>query len=289
MRTETHIPGVLTMHGPESRRLPVIFDSPHSGTQYPGDFGYAVDARILRFGEDTFVNELFQNAPRHGAALLEAHFPRTYIDPNRPEDDLDERLLEAPWHGPLAPGIKTRSGIGLIWRLASENMPIYSRRLTIAEVRNRIDRYYRPYHRALDETIARARSEFGAVWHINCHSMPALSDLRSPEGPGRPRPDFCLGDRDGTTADAAFVRFVREFLQDLGYRVTVNDPYKGVELVRKHGRPADGLNSLQIEINRALHINEETRTKSPNFARLKADVDRLIAAICGYAQGRLGG
>ncbi len=279
-----HIPGVLTLHAPEGLSVPAVFDSPHSGREYPADFGHAVARRILRFGEDTFVDELFASAPRYGAFLLEAHFPRTYIDTNRPEDDLDQRLLEEPWPGPLSPGAKTRSGIGLIWRVASETQPIYDRRLSLAEVRHRIATYHRPYHQALDDVIADTHRKFGAVWHVNCHSMPSTSDRRSPEGPGRQRPHFCLGDRDGTTADPRFVRFVHEMIGDMGYRVTVNDPYKGVELVRRHGRPGEGRHSLQIEINRGLYLDEETREKAAGFARLAADVDRLIGGICAYVR-----
>ncbi len=281
---ERHIPNVLTLHAPTGAEVPVIFDSPHSGTVYPEDFGFAIDYQVLRKGEDTFVHELFDAAPANGAHLLEAHFPRTYIDPNRPEDDIDEKLLNAPWPGPLNPGIKTKSGIGLVWRLAFETVPIYGRILSIGEVQNRIETYHRPYHGTLDESVASLKKHFGKVWHINCHSMPALSDARSPEGPGIARPDFCLGDRDGTTAEPGFVRFVFDFLKAKGYNVAINDPYKGVELVRRYGDPANGSNSLQIEINRRLHINEDTREKNENFARLKADVDALVGAICGYAK-----
>lgn len=283
---DRRIPGVLTLESPASPEVPVVFDSPHSGTVYPEDFDYAVPQRILRMGEDTYVEELYAAAPRFGAAFLHAHFPRAYIDANRTAADIDQDLLDEPWPGPTAPSIKTSSGIGLIWRLARPGHPVYARKLTVAEVRARIDTYHVPYQRTLMEAVNRARQRFGGVWHVNCHSMPAVSDENSPEGPGIRRADFVLGDRDGTTCEPEFTEFVADELGAMGYRVVLNDPFKGVELVRMVGAPAEGRHSLQIEINRGLFLDDATKAKTAGFDKLKADITTLIGRICDFAKAR---
>ncbi len=280
------IPGVLTLEAPTAPEVPVVFDSPHSGTVYPKDFDYVAPEHIVRTGEDTFVEELYAAAPRFGAAFLQCHFPRAYIDANRAAADIDQELLDAPWPGPVTPSIKTTSGIGLIWRLAKPGCPIYSRKLTVAEVKARIDTYHEPYQRALMETVSRVKQRFGGVWHVNCHSMPAVSDERSPEGAGIRRADFVLGDRDGTTCSPDFTTFVASEIRAMGYRVALNDPFKGVELVRMVGAPAERCHSLQIEVNRDLFLDDSTKAKTAGFAKLKADITTLIGRICDYARAK---
>ena len=154
--------------------LPLIFDSPHSGTAYPPDFGYAAPFDLLRRAEDAFVDELFAAAPVHGASLLAALFPRSYIDPNRHEADLDVSLIDGDWPHALAPTRRSRRGMGLIRRILKNDLPVYDRRLTVAEVRARIDNYHRPYHAELKEMLDAAHGRWGCVWHVNCHSMRAL-------------------------------------------------------------------------------------------------------------------
>jgi N-formylglutamate amidohydrolase len=281
------IPGVLTLEAPMAPEVPVVFDSPHSGTVYPEDFDYAAPEHVVRTGEDTYVEELYAAAPRFGAAFLQAHFPRAYIDANRTTTDIDQDLLEEPWPGPVVPSIKTTSGIGLIWRLARPDCPIYARKLTVAEVKTRIEAYHQPYQHTLMETIGRVRERFGAVWHVNCHSMPAVSDEGSPEGPGIRRADFVLGDRDGTTCAPGFTRFVAGELGAMGYRVALNDPFKGVELVRMVGAPTEGRHSLQVEINRDLFLDDSTKVKTVGFEKLKADITTLIGRICDFAKSQV--
>ncbi|MBL6945828.1 MAG: N-formylglutamate amidohydrolase [Rhodospirillales bacterium] len=280
------IPGVLTFLEPETKAAPVIFDSPHSGTDYPEDFQYSASETILRMGEDTYIEELYAAAPELGASFLQAHFPRSYIDPNRTILDIDQELLEDTWPGDVTPSIKTESGIGLIWRVARPGYPIYNRRLTVAEVQGRIDKYHRPYQDALMTAIAKTKEQFGAVWHINCHSMPGVSDERSPEGPGIERAEFCLGDRDGTTCSPEFTNFVAEQLRDMGYNAVLNNPFKGVEIVRMVGAPDEGRHSLQIEINRKLILNDETKEKVADFETLRANLTKLIGAIGEFAKAR---
>lgn len=183
---------------------------------------------------------------------------------------------------------KSRLGHGLIWRLCPPDIPMYSRKLTIAEIEARIQGYYRPYHRALRYAMEQMLDRFGRVYHVNCHSMPAVSaPMTGRPGGTRRRADFVLGDRDGASSSTDFTSLVRETLEGMGYAVAVNDPYKGVELVRAYSNPAAGRHSLQIEINRALYMDEDEFRPSPNFASLKADIDALVAAVCDYASAQV--
>ncbi len=270
---------------PAGVRVPLVFDSPHSGRDYPDDFHASVSVDMLRQAEDSYVDELYAAAPAHGATLVTARFPRTYIDPNRSLLDIDASLLEAPWPGPAVPGRKTQLGVGLIWRVLDSGEAIYARKLSVDEVKRRIVRYHQPYQRAVKDALDAAHAHFGAVWHVNCHSMPAMSGRISEEGPGKPRADFVVGDRDGTTCAPEFTALVAGRLRDMGYDVRLNDPYKGVELVRAFSDPAAGRHSLQLEVNRRLYLDERTREKSAGFERLRADLERLIAGLAAYAAG----
>lgn len=280
------IPGVFDLWLPEQAAVPVVFDSPHSGADYPVDFDTIAPEARLRRAEDMFVESLFDSAPSMGATLLAALFPRSYIDPNRALHDLDRRLIDGVWSGDLRMSDKSRLGHGLIWRLCPPDIPMYGRKLTVAEIEARIQGYYRPYHRALRYAMQRTLDRFGFVYHVNCHSMPAVSSPMTAAGGSRRRADFVLGDRDGTSCDPTFTALVRETLQGMGYAVAVNDPYKGVELVRAYSDPMGGRHSLQIEINRALYMDEDNFHPSPNFARLKTDIDSLVAAVCDYASAQ---
>ncbi|HXN15706.1 MAG TPA: N-formylglutamate amidohydrolase [Usitatibacter sp.] len=276
----------FTLFEPTAQGVPLVLDSPHSGTDYPDDFRPAVAPEMLRQAEDSYVEELFAAAPHLGATLIAARFARSYIDPNRSLLDIDVSLLESTWPGPAFASRKTELGIGLIWRVLDSGDAIYARKLSIDEVKQRIVRYHQPYQRALKRALDAAHEHFGAVWHINCHSMPAVGGRVAEDGPGRPRADFVLGDRDGSTCEAAFTALVAGALREMGYEVKINDPYKGVELIRVFSDPAAGRHSLQIEVNRRLYMNERTREKSAGFALLKNHLDRLLKTVAGYAAER---
>ena len=265
--------------------IALVLDSPHSGEWYPDDFDHLPPREIVRRAEDTHVARLWRDAVEHGATLLEARFPRAYIDANRSLEDIDADLLSDPWPGPVAPSRKTAQGIGLVWRLARGGTPMYGRKLTSAEVRARIDNCWHPYHAALDALVDERHRAFGAVWHVNCHSMPAVGDALS-DDPGRERADFVLGDRDGTTCEAAFTDLVAGAVRAMGYSVAINDPYKGVEIVRKHGRPRDHRHSLQIEIKRTLYMDEDTLVPNAGYDKLERDLERLSRTLAGYVRSR---
>lgn len=277
------VAGVVFRRDPIAPEVPLVFDSPHSGTEYPADFGYACPLEILRTSEDTHVDDLYGEAPHHGASLIGALFPRSYIDANRNLADVDEALLDAAWPGRLAPGEKTRLGMGLVRRLAKPELPVYDRLLTVAEMEGRIARFYAPYHATLQAVLDRLHRKFGAVWLVNCHSMPARGSRMSSDGPAAVRADFVLGDRDGTTCAPEMTDFVARLLRGRGYSVKINDPYKGVEIVRRHGRPVERRHALQIEVNRALYMDERTLVPNAHYATLKADLTHLIAGLASVA------
>ncbi len=270
-------------HDPPGPPLPLVLDSPHSGEWYPDDFDHAPPRAIVRQAEDTHVARLWRQALSHGATMLEARFPRAYIDANRSLADIDLALLADGWPAPVAPSRKTEQGIGLVWRLARGGMPMYARKLFAAEVQARIDRCWLPYHNELQSLLDAQHRAYGGVWHINCHSMPAVGDALA-DDPGNTRADFVLGDRDGTTCAPAFTQLVADTARGLGYSVAINDPYKGVELVRRHGRPDENRHSLQIELKRTLYMDEVTLEPNAGYGRLERDLGHLAGVLAGFVR-----
>ncbi|HSC65310.1 MAG TPA: N-formylglutamate amidohydrolase [Caldimonas sp.] len=280
----------FVVHGPSAPRVPLVLDSPHSGFDFPADFGSRLDEFDLREGEDCFVDQLYLPATERGVGLIAALAPRTYIDLNRHAGDIDLALIEGGrWPGQHVPSSKARLGKALVWRTLDDGRDIYDRKLSVAEVQRRIEVFHRPYHAAVHERIEATHARFGRSWHIDCHSMNAIGGVQGEGGEGRARPDFVVGDRDGTTCDPGFTEFVRAFLANLGYDVRVNDPYKGVELVRAYSNPAEGRMSLQLEINKRLYMDEATRTPSAGFEPLQRQLMALVDAVIEYTAGELAG
>jgi N-formylglutamate amidohydrolase len=276
-------------HGSRMPERPLVLDSPHSGFDFPADFGSVLSEFDLRDGEDCFVDELYLPATERGVTLIAARAPRTYIDLNRHAGDIDLELVEGGrWPGEHVPSGKSRLGKALVWRTLDDGRAIYDRKLSPDEIERRIERVHRPYHAALRDAIAATHARFGRSWHINCHSMNAVGGAQGEGGAGRARADFVVGDRDGTTCDAEFTELVRGTLAAMGYDVRVNDPYKGVELVRAYSNPAEGRMSLQLEINTRLYMDEATRTRNANFESLQRQLLELVDAVLDYTQSALG-
>lgn len=277
------IPGVLWRRDPKATEVPLVFDSPHSGSEYPEDFRFCCSLDVLRTAEDAYVDELYAAAPDLGATLIAAVFPRSYLDPNRAADDLDTTHIDGLWPTPLTPSHRTRAGLGLVRRVARPGIPIYDRKLTAAEVMARVERYHIPYHRELGEACDRVHRKFGMVWHVNCHSMPSQRGSKK----GGHCADFVLGDRDGTTCAVEFTDFVARILRGRGYTVRINEVYKGVEIVKRQGRPKFNRHSLQIEVDRALYMDQKTLEKTPGFGPLQYDITYLIEALKGFVGAQL--
>jgi N-formylglutamate amidohydrolase len=266
---------------PEQQTIPFVFNSPHSGNRYPAEFlaNSNLDALSIRRSADHFVDELFGDAPELGAPLLLAHFPRAYLDVNREPYELDPRMFD----GPLPPyvnigSMRVAGGLGTIPRIVAENMNIYRKRLPVEEGLARIETIYKPYHACLRRLIARTHARFGLGVLIDCHSMPgnirlAGSDLR---------PDFIIGDRYGTSASAELSRAAMQFLEGMGFTAVRNKPYAGGFITEHYGRPVRGLHALQIEINRALYVDEITLEKRSEFPLIAAALSTFMRQMADF-------
>ncbi|MBI1272530.1 MAG: N-formylglutamate amidohydrolase [Alphaproteobacteria bacterium] len=275
------IPGLIKVFEPDfgKPRIPLVIDVPHSGRTYPADFAYSCPFPMLRQTEDAYVDELVVGAVDMGATVIVAQFPRAYIDVNRAEDDIDPMVIDGQWSKPLRPTERTLHGLGLVRRMCKAGVPMYQKPLPMAEVETRLNQFYRPYHRVLERTLRNLSKQAGHVWLINAHSMP--SSWPTAEGGAQRRPDFVVGDRDGQSCDPAFTRSCAHVLRDLGYSVDVNDPYKGVEILRRHGRPHEGFHALQLEISRALYLDEDKVARTANFPKLQNRMREFFTKLIG--------
>lgn len=275
------VDSVFEIIRPDHRTLPVVFASPHSGNNYPASFIAAskLDASALRKSEDSFIDEVYGTAPQHGAPLIRALFPRAYLDPNREPFELDPGMFSdalpsyVNTHSP-----RVAAGLGTVARVVATGAEIYRDKLTFAEVADRIGRYYRPYHRALQELVENTRKSFGWCLLIDCHSMPSVGGPMDAD-PGNTRVDFVLGDCFGAACDPAIADHVEKVLSGAGYTVTRNTPYSGGYTTVHYGHPAAGVHVLQIEINRALYMNENTYERLPGIAELTRDIGMLIESL----------
>jgi len=262
---------------------PVLLDSPHSGFDWPADFQPAAPRAAILTSCDAFVDELWSDAPAAGATLLAATFPRAYIDTNRAETDLDPALLDAPWPGPLAPTDYSRRGMGLIRRLALPGIPMEARPLSVAAVAHRITQHYRPYRAALATALDAIHARHQIAYHLNLHSMKSRGNEMNVDG-GAPRPDVVVSDRLGTTAHPAITLWLAERFRAAGLSVQINDPYRGGDLVGTFGQPARGRHSVQIELNRALYLDEARNARSQNFNAVRATLAAITRDFCDYTR-----
>ncbi len=266
---------------------PLVLDSPHSGTDYPQDFGHVCDLATLRRAEDTHVEKLYSFAPALGVAWVEAHFPRSYLDANRNVTEIDPSMLSGVWPEDLglqdaAVQSKLRLGKGLIWRMTDDGFALYNQPLSVAEVQTRIANCWQPYHAAVGSAIDAAHARHGYSIHINCHSMPAVSSSHATDFPGLVHADFVIGNRDNTTSSESLVLFIQEQLAQHGYNVAINHPYKGVELVRRYGKPEQHCHSVQLEINRKLYMDENTLSIHAGVDTLKGHLQSLVQQLLAY-------
>lgn len=269
------IPGILRLTAPAGPFAPVLLSVPHAGRDYAGDFKTVCPLPLLRQTEDSYVDELVARAARHGAAMITALFPRALIDVNRAVHDLDPAVIDGVWPEPLSPGGRTLQGLGLVRRLCRNGVPMYDAPLPVEEIERRLRQFYHPYHRVLARELANLQRRFDETWLIDCHSMPS----QAVNGSAAPSADFVLGDRDGAACDPGFTELAARILRSLGYRVAVNDPYKGMEILRRYGRPAQKQHALQVEINRALYLDETNCERTAEFNTLCDDLDNFFGQI----------
>jgi N-formylglutamate amidohydrolase len=266
---------------PAEQRLPLVLASPHSGVDYPAEFLAVsrLDPLTLRRSEDSYVDEIFGAAARLGAPLLRARFPRAYLDPNREPFELDPAMFEDE----LPAFVNTRSprvrvGLGTIARVVATGEDIYAKKLKVAEAMARIDRLYRPYHRALRQLVTVTHERFGGYLLIDCHSMP--SGIVPTERPSRRgRTDIVLGDCHGTSCHPMIMETAHRTLSAKGYSVARNTPYAGGFTTAHYGKPGTGGHCLQIEISRALYMDERNFDRKPYLGQLTEDMRDLAAVL----------
>ena len=274
------------MFRPAVPRSSVIFASPHSGRDYGAEFlaRTVLDPLALRSSEDAFVDRLFACAPQHGAPLLAARAPRAWIDFNRSADELDPALIEDVPRLPLTPRIG--AGLGVVPRVVSGGRAIYRGKLARVEAEARIAGAWRPYHAGLRALMEATRAQFGRAVLIDCHSMPHEALEASQRGSGSP-PQVVLGDRFGTAAAPELVARVEAAFAGVGLRVARNAPFAGAYVAEHYGRPDEGWHVVQVEIDRALYMDEQRILPSPRFAVLQTALARVIAEIAAIDRDEL--
>lgn len=280
------MPRAVQIFEPDQPTSGVVFGSPHSGRLYPPDLlsSAQLDPLALRSSEDAYLDLLLAPAPQHGAPLITTQVPRAYVDFNRAETELDPALIEGAPRGMANPRIG--SGLGVIARVVAGGRPIYRGKLALSEAERRIATYWRPYHQALDALLERQRARFGRAILCDMHSMPSEA---TPVGLLRNirRPEVILGDRYGAACDPAILTDIEAVWRRAGFRVARNAPFAGAYILQRHGRPAQGVHAVQIEIDRVLYLDERRVEPGPRFegfCQVMAEVVAEIAAI-GAATG----
>ncbi|MFO8124883.1 N-formylglutamate amidohydrolase [Yoonia sp.] len=263
---------------PETRTTSVVFASPHSGRDYPASFlrRAVLNASEIRSSEDAFVDQLFHAAPSHGAPLLTANAPRAYVDLNRGADELDSALIEGVRRSGQNP--RVASGLGVIPRVVANGQHIYSGKLTLVEAHQRIAQYWRPYHDQLQTLLDESHNACGEAILIDCHSMPHEA-LENVGPPGSARPDVVLGDRFGATAAGSIVERIEAAFASAGLRVARNMPFAGAFITQHYGRPSRQQHAIQVEIDRALYMNERTLEPNGSFEAFRTLLTGVIAEL----------
>lgn len=265
---------------PAQQRVPYVFNSPHSGRHYPANFRATsrLSAHDLRQSEDVAVDALFSGVVEIGAPLLVANFPRAWLDVNREPLELDPKLIEDPLPAHAnSHSMRVSGGLGTVPRLVAERTAIYDGKISLNEVMSRIDGVYRPYHDCLADMMASTISRFGLGVLVDCHSMPSKGPQSDDDE--AVRPDIIIGDRYGTSCNGTITQELLSRFAQKGYRVARNKPYAGGFITTHYGRPSKGLHAVQIEINRALYLDETTLEPNAHFDALAKDITQIMSHL----------
>jgi N-formylglutamate amidohydrolase len=279
----------FTILHPENRSAPVVFASPHSGNVYPQDFvdNALLDPIALRRSEDAFVDEIYDSCLIFGSPLLKANFPRAYLDPNREPYELDPAMFESKLPSYVnVDSPRARAGLGTVAKMVTNGSNIYRDKLDFEEVRSRIENLYHPYHGALRQLIEETRHQYGTCLLVDCHSMPSIGGPMDNDQ-GNTRTDIILGDRFGSSCAPWITDLAQSILEKEGFIVKRNRPYAGGFTTHHYGTPADHVHALQIELNRALYMNEESVTRLPELEDIKKRIESLIKQLCSIDPQRL--
>lgn len=263
--------------------MPLVLASAHSGMDYRDDFLAAarLSPLALRRSEDSFVDELFSPALALGAPMLTATFPRAYCDPNREAWELDPAMFDDPLPGWVnTTSARVNAGLGTVARIVATGEPIYRDKLRFADAEARVRTCWMPYHAALSGLIEETQALFGGCVLIDCHSMPSAGPAAAKPDGADPAPDIVLGDAFGTSCAGPIVDHIERVLRGQGYRVRRNDPYAGGYVTRHYGRPRERVHAVQIELSRALYMDEARYTRVAGFARVQSDLAAMLASLC---------
>jgi N-formylglutamate amidohydrolase len=266
------------------RAAPVVVTSPHSGCDYPEAFLAAsrLSAHDLRQSEDMYVDALFAEAANFGATLITARYPRSFVDLNRGANEIDPDLVEddLPVHREQSLP-RVQAGLGTIPRIVAEDTPIYEDKLSIDDITARMRDIYHPFHATLQREVDRVRDLHGAALLVDAHSMPSLATRNSAPRNRSAQIDIVIGTCHGRSCSDRLTDFVSQYFRRSGYTIALNRPYAGGYITNHFGRPHNASQAIQIEINRALYMNESSYEMTANFDSLKADLSGLIAALTG--------
>lgn len=270
----------FVLYEPKEWTSPAVFSSPHSGASYPADFlnNAVLDAMSIRSSEDAFVDKLFRNAPQYGAPLLAATLPRAYVDLNRAADELDPALIAGAQRRGANPRIS--AGLGVIPRVVAEGRAIRSGKMPLREALKRLRVGYHPYHDQLDTLLAQQRDRFGRAILFDCHSMPHDALGSAPFVRGQ-RPDIILGDRFGAACGRWLIDAAAALFTEQGFVVARNAPFAGGYITQHYGRPSRDVHALQIEIDRALYMDERRLQPNGAFYDVRSRLDRVLSGLVG--------
>ena len=169
---------------------------------------------------------------------------------------------------------RVHAGLGVIARVVRDGAEIYRRRLPLAEARRRLDTLHTPYHATLARLLEATRALFGKAILIDCHSMPSQAAVGGV--------DVILGDRYGSSCSADLTAFATRALSDLGFSVGRNNPYAGGYTAETYGAPGRNVHVLQIELNRAIYLDEQKLERLERFAAVRAQIDKFVARLAAY-------
>lgn len=275
-------PGVFQRHDPRTEPVPVLVDVSRSGREYPPEFRSPLPFTEVHDNVSMHVEDLCASAPDLGATLLYACFPNTFIDTNRSAADVDEGLIEGRWPGPITLSDFTQRGLGLIKRYSRYGTEMQERKLTVAELQERLATYHEPYHQELARILEAMRAAHGRAVQLSFHCMSAVGAPTHAD-PGQPRADFNIGDIHGTTCTPALFDRVARTLQERGHSVSRNFPYYGGELTRRHANLARRTESIFIEVNKKLFMDTRTFRKTEGYPAVQASVEALLRDVAAYA------
>ncbi len=278
-------PGLFLRYEPAGAPAPLIVDVSRSGREYPKEYRSPLPFTTVHDNVSMYVEDLWAGAPAAGGTLLFCCFPNTWVDVNRNEVDMDPAIVDGHWPRELKPTARTLEGLGLIKTRSRYGEAFQERKLTVAEIEERLTRYYRPYHTELKRLVDETHRKFGVLRQISCHCMSAVGAPTHPDA-GKQRADFCISDLKGKTSSPETMALVVDTLKSWGYSVSVNEPYVGNELIGRHGDPARGIDSIQVEINKKLFMDTKTFRRTAGFEKLKTDLDRLLRVVAEDALQR---